>query len=29
VTALETYLSGLWGVRIRRRVGGRLARRRS
>ncbi len=29
VTSLETYLSGLWGVRIRRWVGGRLARRRS
>jgi GT2 family glycosyltransferase len=29
VTSLETYLSGLWGVRIRRWVGGRLARRRT
>jgi O-antigen biosynthesis protein len=29
VSSLETYLSGLWGVRIRRWVGGRLARRRS
>ena len=29
VTSLETYLSGLWGVRIRRWVGGRLARRRN
>ena len=29
VTSLETYLSRLWGVRIRRWVGGRLARRRS
>jgi GT2 family glycosyltransferase len=29
VTSLETYLSGLWGVRLRRWVGGRLARRRS
>jgi hypothetical protein len=29
VTSLETYLSGLWGVRFRRWVAGRLARRRS
>jgi cellulose synthase/poly-beta-1,6-N-acetylglucosamine synthase-like glycosyltransferase len=29
VSTLETYLSGLWGVRLRRWVGGRLARRRS
>jgi hypothetical protein len=28
VTTLEAYLSGLWGVRVRRWVGGRLARRR-
>ena len=29
VTTLETYLSGLWGVRLRRRVGGWLNRRQS
>jgi GT2 family glycosyltransferase len=29
VTTLETYLSGLWGVRLRRRVGGWLHRRQS
>jgi GT2 family glycosyltransferase len=29
VTTLEAYLSGLWGVRVRRWVGGRLARRRT
>jgi len=29
VTTLETYLSRLWGVRLRRWVGGRLHRRRS
>jgi GT2 family glycosyltransferase len=29
VTTLEAYLSGLWGVRLRRWVGGRLARRRT
>jgi GT2 family glycosyltransferase len=29
VTTLEAYLSGLWGVRFRRWVGGHLARRRS
>jgi GT2 family glycosyltransferase len=29
VTSLEAYLSGLWGVRVRRWVGGRLARRRT
>jgi GT2 family glycosyltransferase len=29
VTTLETYLSGLWGVRFRRWVGGRIARWRS
>jgi GT2 family glycosyltransferase len=28
VATLEDYLSGLWGVRIRRWLGGRLARRR-
>jgi GT2 family glycosyltransferase len=29
VTQLETYLSGLWGVRLRRWLGGYLARRRA
>ena len=29
VTTLETYLSGLWGVRLRRWAGGWLERRRS
>lgn len=29
VTTLESYLSGLWGVRFRRWVGGHLPRRRS
>ena len=29
VTTLETYLSGLWGVRLRRWVGGWLSRRRN
>ena len=29
ITSLETYLSGLWGVQLRRWVGSRLQRRRS
>jgi O-antigen biosynthesis protein len=29
ITSLETYLSGLWGVQVRRWVGSRLKRRRS
>jgi O-antigen biosynthesis protein len=29
IVVLETYLSGLWGVRLRRWVGGRLNQRRS
>jgi len=29
ITMLETYLSGLWGVRLRRWIGGRLHRLRS